>query len=71
MPHQYWLENCKPKYCGDCETSCKLDEMMVCSPDCEELDSETGEPSESEECHHCDAFTVYQEIMGWDVKRHP
>jgi len=60
MPHIYWIKNCAPKSCADCTDGgcrCPLDESMPCSPDCEELDPETGQPSMSEFCKtSCDAI---------------
>jgi len=60
MPHAEWLKNCAPKECWKCideGTVCPLDEAIPCSPDCPEIDPETGEPSMSEFCKtSCDAI---------------
>jgi hypothetical protein len=73
MPHQYWIDNCKPKYCGDCVNDsggCSLDERLVCSPDCEQL-KENGDPMGHEECADCESYEIWCEISGLDLKRHP
>ncbi len=68
MPHIYWIKNCAPKSCADCTDGgcrCPLDESMPCSPDCEELDPETGQPSMSEFCKtSCDAIFVRENNNG-------
>ena len=48
--HKEWCG----KSCADCATSCRLDESMPCSPDCEFL-GENGE-TDSPECQSCDAL---------------
>lgn len=55
------------KWCGEscecCQHPCVYDEMLYCSPDCENL-GENGEMN-SPECKTCDAYIAYQE----DLKR--
>jgi hypothetical protein len=51
MPHPGWCG----KPCSECSNPCELDESIPCSPDCEELDSKTGEPC-GEVCKTCDAI---------------
>lgn len=58
--HKEWCG----KSCADCETSCRLDESMPCSPDCEFL-GENGE-TDSPECQSCDALLEYIVPVSFD-----
>lgn len=53
MPHPDWCG----KVCYQCHKICELDERIPCSPDCEKLNSVTGEP-DSEECKTCDSYLM-------------
>ena len=67
MPHADYLELCYPISCADCidhNGSCYLDESMPCSPDCPELNIETGEPSFNQDCKHCGAITRDEHIVS-------
>lgn len=46
---------CSNESCAECEDSCKIDESIPCSPDCENLNV-IGTPY-SLECLECDALT--------------
>ena len=75
MAHADWLEKCAPKECWRCAeeegTNCKLDMSMPCSPDCEFIDAETGEPMLGEGCDGCDAGEVWKEqYLDLDERRH-
>lgn len=52
MPHPLW---CGDKY-SECSMPCVTDTSMPCSPDCENIDSKTGEPL-IDKCGSCDAIT--------------
>ncbi|WP_157833836.1 hypothetical protein [Ruminiclostridium josui] len=52
MSHPQWCG----KACGECTSSCLLDESIPCSPDCEGLNQVTGEP-DSIYCKSCEAIT--------------
>ena len=61
MGHPYWLKYCTGKSCSECAQEglfCELDSSMPCSPDCEGLDSQTGEPMLKDACIGCDAICV-------------
>jgi len=53
MSHPNHCGKCEP--CYECKTSCELDKNIPCSPDCEEINSVTGEP-DGEACKDCDAI---------------
>ena len=74
--HPEYIENCYPHECWRCAeeygTDCKLDMYMPCSPDCEYIDVNTGEPMLGEPCEGCDAAEVYRETeLCLESKRHP
>ena len=58
--HKFWCG----KACSECETPCKLDESIPCSPDCEFL-NEDGSATASE-CQHCDALPLYRVPISYD-----
>ncbi len=57
MPHPVYLKECYPQECNECPKNwnCQLDGTIPCSPDCEYIDSKTGDPSGDKACHGCDA----------------
>ena len=50
MPHVNWCG----KPCDECAHPCRLDELIPCSPDCENL-NEDGTPNPAK-CRGCAAF---------------
>lgn len=52
MSHPNWCG----KSCSDCLTSCKLDESMSCSPDCQNLNPKNGMVLDKKNCKGCDSM---------------
>lgn len=62
MSHPAYVRECYPVECSNCgkNWNCQLDFDMVCSPDCEFINPETGKP-DSENCEGCDALEARRE----------
>lgn len=61
--HKAWCG----KSCADCQTPCRLDEMLYCSPDCEclGLNGEMDDPR----CKNCDAYLAKEYDWPKKMKR--
>lgn len=54
MAHKDWCN----KPCSECTTSCRLDESMPCSPDCENLNPDGSRRIKKCKEAGCDAYTT-------------